>query len=81
MLRQQQRVPVTPGALVQRLNRRLRLDGKQLRSARSRKVEQALGRFFIVQGDSIIDHHVDVGALARKLGVTRGYDIVLGESK
>jgi hypothetical protein len=75
-------VPVTPRAVIQRINRKLKPDDRMLRTARSPRVEQDLGRYFIVNfnRNRIVEQHVDLEDLGRELGVLAAYEHVVGEA-
>ncbi len=65
-----QRVPITPKALIQRINRKLRADGEVLKRARGH-VAITLGEYFVVDVTRkfVAHHHVDLAELGRELGV------------
>jgi hypothetical protein len=73
-----QQIEITERALFQRINRRLKQDGEQLRTARSQGVELSVGRNFIVNVDhNYIDcPHVDPEQLGRELGVLQSWEKV-----
>jgi|ERR1035441_4700 hypothetical protein len=66
-------VSVSQGALLQRINRRLKSLGTDevLRKSRGRRWWSDLGDFYIqnVNRNSIVRGHVDIEALGRELGV------------
>jgi hypothetical protein len=64
-------VAVTTRALIQRINRRLAKDERLLRTARSLRVEQSVGRYFVVDlaRNSIVQQRVELETLGRELGV------------
>ncbi|HVI66634.1 MAG TPA: hypothetical protein VM910_29255 [Bradyrhizobium sp.] len=67
-------VPVRPRALFQRVNRALLADGKELRRTRGEPAIRALGALYVASGNGVIDHHVNLEMLARKLGVIEPYE-------
>ncbi len=74
--RQAIRVTVTERALYQRINRKLKQDRSQLRTARSERAEQDLGRHYIVdtRRNAVRDTRVDLETLGRKLGVLQPWE-------
>lgn len=70
------RIRITERALYQRVNRKLRHDGKQLRTARSEGVELDVGHYFIVDvwRNAITNYNVDLEDLGRKLGVIQKWE-------
>ena len=72
------RLRITARASYQRINRKLRQDGEQLRTARSQSVEHVVGRYFIVDvcRNFIAAQHVDLEALGRELGVIKPWEEV-----
>lgn len=58
-------------ALIQRINRKLSGDAKQLQAARSFQVETSVGHYFIVnlKRNSITRQHVQLEGLGREMGV------------
>jgi hypothetical protein len=71
-------VPVSERALIQRVNRRLRLDDEVLKAARGAKVEQELGRYYVVdlRRNSLVEKDCDPEAIACRLGVLREWEHV-----
>jgi len=67
--------PVSPGASFQRVNRALRAKQKALRVARDRW-RSDLGTYYLVDfnQNTIVETHVDLELLARKLGVLRAWE-------
>jgi hypothetical protein len=70
-------VPVSTRALIARLNRRLKADGKMLKAARGHAV-LSVGRYFICNPERnwIVKERVDPEALARELGVLAAWERV-----
>ena len=64
---------ITEKALIARINRRLAHDGKIVRTLRGRSGLADLGRHYTVnvEGNDVLDRFVDLGGLARALGVFR----------
>ncbi len=77
-----QRVPVTGRALIQRINRRLARDSKQLKTSRTANTQEMVGKYFVVDTfrNAVIDTNVDLEALGRKLEVLQAWEeVVSGE--
>jgi hypothetical protein len=77
--RTKNKVPVSERALILRINRKLKRDGKVMKIARSdSRAEQAYGRYFIVDVDrnQATDADCDLAALGRDLGVLHDYESV-----
>jgi hypothetical protein len=72
------RLPLSERALNQRINRKLKQDGKQLRTARSPSVELSRGRYFIVDvnHNSVTAHHIHLEELGHELGVLKPWEKV-----
>ena len=70
------RLKITEGALVQRINRKLKKNGELMRIARGQQVEQMFGRYFIANAErkTIVTHHVDLKSLARELNVVQPWE-------
>jgi len=70
------RLKVNERSLIQRINRKLKEDGEQLRTARSEKVEQQVGHHFVIdiQRNFISKPHVDLEKLGRELDVLQGWE-------
>lgn len=75
------RLNITERALMQRINRKLKQDGKQLRTARNEAVERDMGRYFIVDmnRNAITTRRVDPEKLGRKLGVMQPWEALKTE--
>lgn len=69
------RVPITEKALYQRINRKLRSQGKVLKRARGR-VEKTLGQYYVVnvERNFVAQQDVDIVELARELGVMAAWE-------
>lgn len=77
-----ERVPVTMRALMQRINRKLRADDRQLRAARGEgNARHALGDFYLVDfnRNAVIEKDVDPEALGRELAVLRPWEQIVKE--
>jgi hypothetical protein len=72
---------VTLRAVMQRINRKLAASGQKLKTARSPRTEQSVGRFFVVDEDRnwIVEQRVDPEALARRLEVLAQWEEVDSE--
>jgi len=70
------RLKITERALIQRINRKLKQDGEQLRAARSQRMETSVGRHYIVnvERNFIAYQNVDPEELGRKLGVIQPWE-------
>jgi hypothetical protein len=63
------KVPISKRALIQRLRRALRADGKELRTARADK-RKLFGHYYLVGRRELIEN-VDIEKLARDLGLLK----------
>jgi hypothetical protein len=74
-----QQIPVAERALIQRINRKLKPEGEQLRTARSQKVEQILGRYHVVDvyRHCVVLQDVDIEAMGRELEVLKPFEKVV----
>jgi len=70
------RIRVSERALLQRINRKLKQDGEQLRTARSDQAERDAGRYYLVnvKRNSIQSMHVQLEKLGRELGVMQPWE-------
>ena len=70
------KLQITERALYQRINRKLKHDSWQLRTARTPQVETSVGHHFIVDlnCNAITTQHVDLEALGRELGVLQPWE-------
>ena len=74
------RVPVTKGALAQRLRRALTKDGERLLANRGGHDLAHVGRYYIVDGRNLMKYHdVDLEAVERELGVMRSWEHLIDE--
>lgn len=69
-------VPVTMRALIQRINRKLRSDYKQLCVSRGWRLKSNLGDYYILDTyrNVVVDHHTDPKALGKELGALAEYE-------
>jgi hypothetical protein len=74
------KVPVSKRAVVARVKRALLKDGMVLRHTRGAKAEAECGEWFITDDrGNREDDHVDLEALARKLGALAPFETMVGE--
>ena len=73
-----QKVAVSERAIFQRINRKLHQDGEMLKTSRSERVEQQVGRYYVVdiRRNFIARRDVDLIALGRELGVLKPWEAV-----
>lgn len=78
---QQQKVPVTERALVQRINRAVHDDDLMLRKPRSERVRITLGTYYLVdwRRNFVTDKDVDLEAYGRELGVLNDWETLAEE--
>lgn len=69
-------VPVSSRALVQRVNRKIRNDGRTLKIARSPDAISSVGKYFVIGDKGVTDQGIDLEAFARKLGVLAEWENV-----
>jgi hypothetical protein len=67
-------VPVTRRALTTRIARALAAEGKELRKTRGAPAIDALGRYYVIGGNSVLGHHVDLETLGRETGALADYE-------
>ena len=69
-------IPIGKRALIQRINRKLAEEQKMLRSMRGKFSTPKFGEYAVVdlQRECIGEHHVDLGKMARKLGVLKPWE-------
>jgi hypothetical protein len=70
------KVPVTFRSMLQRLNRRLALDGKELRSARGRQAKKMFGDYVVIDVKTGTSEKADPVKLARETGALRDWEEV-----
>ena len=68
---------VTMHALKQRINRKL--PDEKLKTARSRRVESSVGRYYTIdpKQNFVVHDHLDPEAIARELGVLANHEHVV----
>ena len=73
---EQQTIPVSERALIGRINRRLRHEGRLLRTARGQAVVSSVGRFYVIDINRnwIVWQNIDLEALGRELGVLQPWE-------
>ncbi|MGA1998338.1 MAG: hypothetical protein ABSH45_21445 [Bryobacteraceae bacterium] len=74
-----QKVLIGTRALIARVNRKLKHEDQQLRTARSQGTEITVGKYFVVStnpndGNAIMETHVDLGELGQCLGVIQPWE-------
>jgi hypothetical protein len=69
-------IPVPEQALIQRINRVLRKEGRILKVTRAGQALQELGRYYVFDFDrnEVKTLHADIEELARELGVLRSFE-------
>lgn len=78
------KVPVTERALIQRINRVLAKEDRQLLTGRTPRVVLDLGRYYVVDTDGArgcVYSHVDLEGFARELNVIAGYETLADEDE
>ena len=68
------KVPVTHQTLILRIRRALQARGRDLRLTRGGERQRLLGRYFIIDGKRVVEHHVDIEKLARELKLLRPWE-------
>jgi hypothetical protein len=76
-------VPVTPRALIQRINRVLANEGRigrQLKTTRGLRAHNSLGDYYILDLDKnwIVNDHVDLETVGRKLDCLQAWEHLEG---
>ncbi|AWM07633.1 hypothetical protein [Bradyrhizobium symbiodeficiens] len=77
-----EKAPITPRALIQRINRRLRPKHQRLRMFRGNsRWWNDLGDFYVVdlEANLILHSHVEPVAFGRELGVVQPFEEVVAE--
>jgi hypothetical protein len=76
--RQDEGVPVSERALVQRINRHLKKRDAVLKATRGGQAREELGDYYVIDGarNIVSAKHVDVEALGRELGALMPYERV-----
>jgi hypothetical protein len=75
------KVPVSVRAIVQRINRVLQENDRQLKAARGGRALQACGRFYVinVKSNTVVQHNVDLSELAQELGTIKPFEALVIE--
>ena len=70
---------VSMRAVIQRINRKLKSENEVLKTARGARMQMDCGSFYIVDFgmNAVMQKDVDPEALARKLGVLKGWEAVV----
>jgi len=78
-----QRVPVSARAILQRINRKLKPDWKQLKTGRGLLLERTVGRYYVIdiRRNCVTQQYVDVEDLARELKVLQSWEELRAESE
>ena len=71
------KLKVTMRSVIQRINRRLAVNGEVLRAARSERARADHGDYFIVTERGIYPSHVDPEDLARQMRVLKDWEKVV----
>jgi hypothetical protein len=71
-----QRVPVSARAILQRINRKLKPDWKQLNTGRGWLLERTVGRYYVIdiRRNCVTQQYVDVEDPARELKVLQSWE-------
>lgn len=83
-MKKTQKVPVSERALIQRINRKLKADWRQLKTTRGVRAREDLGYFYVLdtRRNFIIDHHVDLETFGRVLGaLAESEELILEEEE
>jgi hypothetical protein len=69
-------VPVSTRALVQRINRKLKAEGRALRTPRGGRARKSLGYHYIldVNRNAVVAHWCDLEKLGRDMGVLEAFE-------
>jgi hypothetical protein len=72
------KAPVTQRAVIQRINRKLKPDYRQVKTARGPRAEQSLGRYYMIDSyrNAIVDTDIDLDQVARDLQVLGAWERV-----
>ncbi len=72
---------VSPKTLVQRINRALKPDEKQVNKSRGRMLRSRFGEYYMIRKDDslLLDDHVNLVELARNLGVMQDFEHLVDE--
>lgn len=80
--KQNQKVPVTSRALIQRINRRLKPDGEMLKRSRGALAEGELGEYYTVDFErNVLGYtRINLEKYGRELGVLADFESLEDES-
>jgi hypothetical protein len=67
-------IPISTRAVVQRVNRLLKAEGKELRRTRGVFAERDFGDYHIICDGTVISDHIDLEEFARKNGALEPYE-------
>ena len=72
------KVPIAKRAVVARIDRKLKHDGRMLKTLRGYKAQRDLGDYYVVDLDRnmIIETHVDPEAYGREIGVLEEWEVL-----
>ncbi len=75
------RIPVTERAALQRINRKLKGDYRQVRKTRTARDRGNLGEYFLLDTyrNFVVDTYVDLETMAKSLGVMGEWETVIEE--
>jgi len=75
---QQKKLPVSVKAAIQRINRRLRSDDQQVRTARSERLRLDVGWHYVIdtRRNFISEKDVDLEELGREVGALQDYETI-----
>jgi hypothetical protein len=75
-------VPVSMRALIQRINRKLASDDEMLKTARSERIANDIGWYFIIdfRRNCIVNKDVSPEGVGRELNVLKAYEYVEAEN-
>lgn len=75
-----EKVPVSERALVQRINRKLKASGQQLKAARGERAEAEVGEYYVIDThrNILILKHVNLAALGVELGALADWERLEG---
>jgi hypothetical protein len=76
--KEKDKVPVSERALIQRINRKLKQDGEQLRRAKGSQAASTVGDYYVLdtKRNFVASSRVDPEHLGRKLGVLNPWEIL-----
>jgi hypothetical protein len=73
------KVGVTTRAVIQRINRKLADQDEALKTARSERMRQQVGDYYVLdlRINGILHHDVDPAAMAREMGLLKAWERVI----